>query len=181
MGSSVGVTKVEKIDDLAAAIDLAFTYDRKILIESAVVDDEIECAILRSLNDGDPQASLPGRIVPQASFYSYDAKYIDADGAKFEIPAQLSDELVAKIQQLSIKTFQVLCCEGMARVDMFLTKENEILVNEINTIPGFTKISMYPKMWEVSGLPYKELVTKLLKLAIERHTVRQLLQATALA
>lgn len=175
MGSSVGVSKVEDESALAQAVDLAFTYDRKILIESAVVGDEVECSVL---GNDDPQASLPGRIIPQANFYSYDAKYIDTDGAKLEIPAQLSDELTAKVQYMAVRTFQVLCCEGMSRVDMFVTKDGEVIVNEINTIPGFTKISMYPKMWEASGLSYSGLITKLLELAIGRFESRQRLQSS---
>jgi D-alanine-D-alanine ligase len=177
MGSSVGVSKVEDSATLQQAIDLAFTFDRKILIEGAVEGDEIECSVL---GNDHPKVSLPGRIIPQAKFYSYDAKYIDADGALLEIPAKLPAETIAKVQQIALKTFQTLCCEGMARVDMFLTKDGEVLVNEINTIPGFTKISMYPKLWEASGVPYKDLITRLLELAIERFEARQKLLTSTL-
>ncbi len=177
MGSSVGVSKVLDVQGLQTAIDQAFVFDRKIIIESAVVGDEIECSVLGNDN---PQASLPGRIVPSADFYSYDAKYLDVDGAVMEIPAQLAPDMIDEVKALALRTFRVLCCEGMARVDMFLTKDNKLLVNELNTIPGFTKISMYPKLWEASGLTYKELITKLLELAIERFNQRQQSQSTML-
>ena len=160
-------------NELEEAVKDAFKYDTKILIEEFIGGREIECSVL---GNEDPIASVPGEIIPQHEFYSYEAKYIDAQGALLEIPAKLPEELVKQIQELSIKAFQALCCEGMARVDIFLTQENKVLLNEINTIPGFTKISMYPKLWEVSGIPYSELIDKLIQLAIERFERQQKLK-----
>jgi len=114
---------------------------------------------------------LPGEIIPQHSFYSYEAKYIDPNGAILRAPAILEKRVIEKIQELAIKTFKILCCFGMARVDFFLKEDNELLVNEVNTIPGFTKISMYPKLWEVSGIPYPKLIDKLIQLGLERQKI----------
>src|SRR6266699_203521 len=147
------------------AIRDAFNYDNKILIEEAIKGREIECSVLGNDN---PVASVPGEILPRHEFYSYEAKYLDENGAVLEIPAKLSSEISERIRQLAIKTFSVLCCEGMARVDFFLRNDSEIIVNEINTIPGFTRISMYPKLWEATGISYSELIDKLIELAIER-------------
>ena len=166
LGSSVGVHKVSNERELKNALDDAFQYDNKVLIEQNINAREIECAVL---GNDEPIASHPGEVIVHHEFYSYEAKYLDPDGADFIIPAKIPTKIKKKIQELAIKTFQVLCCQGMARVDFFLTEENEILVNEINTIPGFTSISMYPKMWEASGISYTELVTKLIELAIQRH------------
>jgi D-alanine-D-alanine ligase len=165
-GSSVGVSKVESADEFEKAVEDAFNYDHKILIEEAVQGREIECSVLGNEH---PEASVPGEIVATNDFYSYEAKYIDESGATLEIPAKLEDHEVKEIQEVSIKAFQALNCEGMARVDVFLTEENKIVINEINTIPGFTKISMYPKLWEHSGISYSELIDRLIQLAIERH------------
>lgn len=167
MGSSVGVHKAATESELQNAITAAFKYDSKILIEKSIVGDEIECAILGNEH---PEASAVGRIIPrEGDFYSYDAKYIDESGAILEIPANLSKEMTDKARAIALETFQVLGCEGMGRVDMFITKSGEVIVNEINTIPGFTKISMYPKLWEESGISYGELITRLVNLAVERH------------
>lgn len=167
MGSSVGVRRARSAKELVEAIDLAFEYDTKVIVESAIIGDEIECALL---GNQDPETSVVGRIIPRGNdFYSYEAKYIDEKGAVLEIPANIPDDIRESARQLAIKTFRVLDCEGMGRVDMFVTKTGGIVVNEINTIPGFTKISMYPKLWEASGVPYSELITKLLYLAVERH------------
>jgi D-alanine-D-alanine ligase len=165
LGSSVGVRKVTNPSEFDQAVREAFQYDNKILIEEFVQGREIECSVL---GNNSPIASVPGEILPQHDFYSYEAKYIDENGAALAIPANLSKDLVSHIQQLAVKAFQVLCCEGMARVDVFLKEDGEIIVNEINTIPGFTKISMYPKLWEASGISYTELINKLLELALER-------------
>lgn len=176
MGSSVGVSKAWNEEELLKAMTEAFLYDSKILVEQAVAGDEIECAVL---GNEKPQASAVGHIIPKNDdFYSYDAKYIDEDGAILEIPARLSDELIEKVQTRAVEAFQVLGAEGMSRVDMFVTKDGEILVNEINTIPGFTKISMYPKLWEEAGLPVKDLVTRLIELAIERREGRAALKTS---
>jgi D-alanine-D-alanine ligase len=178
LGSSVGVSKIKTEAEFHEKIALAFKYDRKILIEEYIPGREIECSVL---GNEDPIASLPGEVIPQHEFYSYEAKYLDENGAFFEIPARLSDELVSKVQALSIQAFTTLCCEGMARVDMFLKENGEVVLNEINTIPGFTRISMYPKMWAVSGLPYSDLIDKLIELALERfekeHTLRTTLDS----
>lgn len=172
-GSSVGVSKVENEGEFKKAIEEAFKFDTKILIEQAVKGREIEVAVL---GNEAPQASIPGEVIPTKDFYSYDAKYIDEDGARLEIPAKLTAAEVKKIQHTALEAYRTLCCEGMARVDMFLTESREVLINEINTIPGFTKISMYPKLWEISGVSYKDLITKLIELAIERHKKDQKLK-----
>jgi D-alanine-D-alanine ligase len=165
MGSSVGVSKVEDAAEYAAAIETAFRFDDKVLLERTIRGREIECAVLG--NDR-PAASIPGEIVPRGGFYSYEAKYLDDDGADLVIPADLDEETAARVRDLAVRTFTTLCCEGMARVDFFLTPEGELIVNEINTIPGFTRISMYPKLWAATGLSYPELVDRLLSLALER-------------
>ena len=164
-GSSVGVSKIENEGEFDLSIEEAFKYDSKILLEESVKGRELECSVLGNEN---PIASVIGEVLPQKDFYSYEAKYIDSEGAKLEMPAKLEEETVKRIQDLAIKTFKVLACEGMARVDFFLTKDNQLVVNEINTIPGFTKVSMYPKLWEVSGIKYSELIDKLIQLALDR-------------
>ncbi len=166
LGSSVGIHKVHNEDEFMPAIKDAFQFDTKIIIEETINGREIECSVLGNEN---PIASIPGEIIPQHEFYSYEAKYIDESGAKLEVPANLPEDMVVKIQKLAVETFQVLCCAGMARVDIFLTEDNGYYVNEINTIPGFTKISMYPKLWELSGINQTELIDKLIQFAIERH------------
>jgi D-alanine-D-alanine ligase len=165
LGSSVGIHKVQNRKQFEQAVHDAFQYDTKILMEEAIAGREIECSVL---GNESPVASVPGEIIPQHEFYSYEAKYIDEHGATLEIPAKLPDEIIKKVQELAVMTFKVLCCEGMARVDFFLRNEQEVLVNELNSIPGFTRISMYPKLWEVSGISYTELIDKLIQLAIER-------------
>ncbi len=165
-GSSVGVHKVHTKKELATALADAFSYDHKILIEEAIVGREIEVSVL---GNEEPRASVPGEVKPAHEFYSYVAKYIDEHGAELVIPAALSKKQVRLIQELAIRTFQTLCLEGMARVDLFLTKNEKVYINEVNTIPGFTKISMYPKLWEASGIPYPKLLDLLIELAIKRH------------
>ena len=165
LGSSVGIRKVASREEFDDAVKDAFRYDTKIIVEEAIVGREIECSVL---GNEAPQASLPGEVIPTHEFYSYEAKYLDEAGARLEMPAKLPDETVRRVQELAVRTFQVLCCEGLARVDFFLKEDGAILVNEINTIPGFTRISMYPKLWEVSGLSYPELIDRLLQLALER-------------
>lgn len=162
LGSSVGVSKVLNRKELEKAISLAFRYDEKIIIEKCIAGREIECSVLGNEN---PQASLPGEIRPHHSFYSYEAKYLDPQGAELLAPAPLSSSQIERIQQLSKKVFRILGLRGMARVDFFLQKGGKLFVNEVNTIPGFTKISMYPRLWEVSGLSYPKLLTKLIRLA----------------
>jgi D-alanine-D-alanine ligase len=175
LGSSVGVKKANNESEFNEAIDHAFKFDTKIIVEEFIKGREIECAVL---GNAEPKASIPGEIVPQHDFYSYEAKYIDEHGAKLEMPAKLSDAMTKEVQETAVKTFQTLCCEGMARVDFFLSEERGLLVNEINTIPGFTKISMYPKLWELSGLSFTELVNRLIELAIERFEDEQALRTT---
>lgn len=164
LGSSVGAAKVEKEEEFFVALEKAFQYDRRVLIEEYIAGREIECSVLGNEN---PCVSLPGEIIPRHSFYSYEAKYLDPDGAELLAPAPLDEETTRRIQELALLAFQVCHCEGMARVDFFL-RGNEIYINEVNTIPGFTKISMYPKLWEVSGIPYSLLLDRLIALAFER-------------
>lgn len=165
LGSSVGIHKVKSKAQFSRAISDAFRYDTKILLEKFIRGREIECSVLGNDN---PIASLPGEIIPRHEFYSYEAKYLDEHGAALKIPADLPKGVVKKIQDLAVKTFKILCCEGMARVDFFLRNNREVIVSEINTIPGFTKISMYPKLWEASGIPYTKLIDRLIRLALER-------------
>lgn len=165
LGSSVGISKVTSASQFAPAVREAFLYDSKILIEESIQGREIECSIL---GNETPIASLPGEIVTRHAFYSYEAKYLDEKGAELIIPAKLPARVGKKIQEIAVRTFKVLCCEGMARVDFFLRGRTEVLVNEINTIPGFTQISMYPKLWEASGIPYTKLIDRLIQLALER-------------
>lgn len=170
LGSSVGISKVHGIHEFQKAIDDAFLYDHKIIIEQFIQGREIECSVLG--NDA-PIASLPGEIVPHHEFYSYEAKYLDDNGASLEIPAKLPADSIQRIQALAIETFNTLCGNGLARVDFFYKNEQEIYVNEINTMPGFTNISMYPQLWEISGISYSELVEKLIELALEKFTAQQ--------
>jgi D-alanine-D-alanine ligase len=174
-GSSVGISKVKNEDDFHKAIENAFQYDHKILIEEFISGREIECSVLGNEH---PIASLPGEIIPSHEFYSYEAKYIDENGAVLKVPAELSDAITAQIQMLAIKVYQALCCEGMARVDFFLRNNSEVIVNELNTIPGFTKISMYPKLWDASGLSYSELIDRLIQLGIDRFENEKKLKTT---
>ncbi|MBN1649211.1 MAG: D-alanine--D-alanine ligase [Spirochaetales bacterium] len=173
MGSSVGVSKVHNEAEYDRAIDEAFRFDRKLIIEECIRGREIECSVL---GNREPIASVPGEVIPSHDFYSYEAKYIDEKGAVLRIPADLKKETSEKVRATAIKTFLVLECEGMARVDSFLTENNEITVNEINTLPGFTRISMYPKLWEASGIRYSELIDRLITLAIERYNEERTLR-----
>ncbi len=175
LGSSVGISKVSNDKQFPAAVREAFRYDNKILIEENIHGREIECAVLGNER---PVASLPGEILTRHDFYSYDAKYIDDKGAQLIIPADLPVAVVRRIQRLAVETFKVLCCSGMARVDFFLRGRNEIFVNEINTIPGFTKISMYPKMWGASGLSYSRLIDRLIQLALQRFRAEKNLRSS---
>lgn len=166
MGSSVGICKVTGEKDLSLGIKEAFKYDTKVLIEEYVPGREIEISVL---GNDKPVASLPGEVIPEGhSFYDYEAKYIDQNGAQLRIPAKLSKSKTEEIQDLAVKTFKTLECAGMARVDMFLRPDGKLIVNEINTLPGFTSISMYPKLWEATGLPYPKLLDRLIELALEK-------------
>jgi len=166
MGSSVGINKAKNFKELENAVLKAFNFDNKIIIEKAIQGREIEIAVLGNDN---PKASIAGEIIPNHEFYSYHAKYIDKNGAGLKIPAQVSQQKMKEIQQFAIKAYQVLQCVGMGRVDIFLKKDGSLVVNEINTLPGFTKNSMYPKLWEASGLSYSQLLDKLVSLAIKQH------------
>jgi D-alanine-D-alanine ligase len=177
-GSSLGITKVKKALELLPALQLAFSYDNKILIEQAFNVREIEIAVLENLTFGDvPLVSIAGEIIPQHEYYSYEAKYIDAEGAEFIIPAQLQKKQLQQMHDFAIKIFTHLACSGMARIDFFIEKETQkIYFNEMNTIPGFTQISMYPKLWQASGLSYQQLLTHLIELALQRHARKSLLK-----
>ncbi len=166
-GSSVGVHKIKSAADFAEKLKDSFQFDHKVLAEEFIQGREIECAVMG--HNRAPQASLPGEIIPQHEFYSYEAKYLDDNGALLKIPAELSSAEVEKLQTLAKKTYQVMGCNGLTRVDFFLKSNGEFYINEINTIPGFTKISMYPKMWEASGVSYKNLITQLIKFGLEKH------------
>jgi D-alanine-D-alanine ligase len=166
LGSSVGMTKAHNRRELPAAMDLAAEFAQKILVERAVNGREIEVSVL---GNEKPAASVPGEIVPHREFYDYTAKYLE-DGTRLEIPAKLKKDEVRKFQELAVRVFQVTECSGMARVDFFLERRTgKIYVNEINTIPGFTSISMYPKLWEASGIGYRELIDRLIQLAMAAH------------
>jgi D-alanine-D-alanine ligase len=166
LGSSVGIIKVHGSDELDDGMEEAFRYARKALVERAIAPiREIECAVL---GNDDPVASAAGEVRPSHEFYDYDAKYLDEHGAQLVIPAEISDELLGRVQRMAVAAFRAVEGAGMARVDFFLRGDDELWLNEINTIPGFTSISMYPKLWEASGLSYPVLVDRLIELAIER-------------
>ncbi len=169
-GSSVGITKVHTEEQLGPAIAEALRFDAKAMVEPAVDAREIECAVL---GNETVEAFEPGEILPSHEFYSYEAKYVDPEGAELKLPAELPEKLSEEVRRLAMAAFQAVECSGMARVDFFLEKKNNrILLNEINTIPGFTNISMYPKMCEASGLAYPKLLDRLIELALDRHAKR---------
>ncbi len=174
MGSSVGVSKAKTVEELREAIGHALTYDEMIVVEEAIVGREIEVAVLGGTA---PEASLPGEIVPGEEFYSYEDKYL-TDGAQLVIPAPLPDEAIADVRALAVETFRALRCDGLARVDFFYEMDESgngrgFLCNEVNTMPGFTPISMFPKLWMHSGMTYSELIDRLVDLALDRHTRRR--------
>jgi D-alanine-D-alanine ligase len=169
-GSSVGVSKVADEAQYLAAIELALGFDEKVLVESAVKGREIECAVLGNER---PIASGCGEIVVRDGFYSYDSKYIDDQAAQVLVPADISAQASERIRALAVEAFKVLGCAGLARVDVFLCEDGEVLINEVNSLPGFTRISMYPKLWQAAGMSYSELVSRLIELALERHTARK--------
>ena len=172
LGSSVGITKVHASSGLRGALEEAFRHGRKAVLERSVEGGrEIECAVL---GNEDPVASIAGEIRPRGhEFYDYEAKYIDEQGAELIVPADLPPETLEEVQRVAVAAFRVIDAAGMARVDFFLTREGRLLLNEVNTIPGFTSISMYPKLWEASGVSYPELVDRLIELAIERHAAER--------
>jgi D-alanine-D-alanine ligase len=166
MGSSVGMTRVKSAEELPAALDLAAEFGQKLIIERAVNAREIEVAVLGNAN---PEASVPGEIIPHREFYDYTAKYLE-EGTRLEIPAKLARAQVKRFREYAVRAFQAIEGTGMARADFFLERRGgRIFVNELNTIPGFTSISMYPKLWEASGLPYPKLIERLIELAFDAH------------
>lgn len=171
-GSSVGVHKVRNQKEYQTYLLDAYRYDTKVILEEMMEGQEVECSVL----GGDkPMASVPGEVVTHHDFYSYEAKYLDEKGASLNIPARLSSSLTKKVQTLAVKVFQALECEGLGRVDFFVKKNGQIVVNEINTLPGFTAISMYPKLWKVSGISPEELTDRLINIALKRHKDRKYL------
>lgn len=174
LGSSVGVNKAKDRAELLAHIETAFTFDDKVLIEKGLDVREIECAVL---GDYDPEVSLPGEVMPQVEFYTYEAKYISANDARMKIPADLTPDQTQAARSIAKKVFQALELYGMARVDLFLEKETgKFYLNEVNTIPGFTDISQYPMLWAASGLGSEKLLDRLIELALKRHHVRKALK-----
>jgi D-alanine-D-alanine ligase len=167
-GSSIGIHKVKSEGDFNRAIETAFRHDEKILIEEFIAGREIECAVL---GDELPVVSLPGEIITHHEFYTYEAKYFDKNGADVIIPADLEKTAVARFQQIALHAFNILCCSGLARVDFFYTPQGRILLNEINTLPGFTSTSMYPKCWEAAGISYGHLVEKLVLLGLKKRRI----------
>jgi D-alanine-D-alanine ligase len=170
MGSSVGVTKAHTVEEVGDGIRVALTYDDRVVVEEAVAGREIEVAVL---GNEVPRASVPGEIVPGHEFYDYDDKYLDG-GARLLVPAPLDEREQTDVRRMALQVFSALRCEGMARIDFFYEQDGRgFLCNEANTIPGFTPISMYPKLWQASGLSYAELIDELVRLALERHARRR--------
>jgi D-alanine-D-alanine ligase len=172
-GSSLGITKVDDLADLPAAIAEARRHDPKVLVEAGVVGREIECAVLGGREGERPRASLPGEIVvtdAHHDFYDFEAKYLDEAGVELSCPADLPPHLVDEVRDIAVRTFEAVGAEGLSRVDVFVTTEGQVIVNEINTMPGFTPFSMYPRMWEKSGITYPELIDELIQLALQRPT-----------
>jgi D-alanine-D-alanine ligase len=176
LGSSVGISKARDDSEFAEAMALALQFDRKVVIEAGVADArELECAVL---GNDEPKASTVGEIIPSREFYDYEAKYLD-EASELLIPAPLSANHTAEIQRFAVEAFRAAEGAGMARVDFLMSRTTEqIYVNEVNTIPGFTTISMYPKLWEASGLPYSALIDRLIELALERHAEKQRLRTS---
>jgi D-alanine-D-alanine ligase len=170
-GSSHGITKVKSWDDLDAAVAIAREIDPKVLVEAAIVGREIECGVLEGEAGGAPEASLLAevRVVRDHEFYDFEAKYLD-DSCEFDIPANLPERVTRQIQEYATRTFVALDCAGLARVDFFVTPELDVYLNEINTMPGFTTTSMFPRMWGASGLEYPKLVSRLIRTALRRGT-----------
>lgn len=172
LGSSVGISKASTRDELVKAIEYALQYDRKIVVEQGVVAREIEVGVL---GNDDPQVSVAGEIKPVTEFYDYDSKYKDGSTA-LVIPAEMPESTYTHMREMAIKAFKILDSAGLVRADFFVTDNNEIYINEVNTMPGFTPVSMYPLLWQNTGVAYPELITRLITLAIERHTEKQQLQ-----
>ncbi len=170
LGSSVGISKVHDEEELRAAVELAAQYDSKVIVERGIVGREFECSVM---GNGDPQAATPCEILPSREFYDYEDKYL-LDAAKIELPARLTETQTEEMRRLAVESYQAVNCEGMARVDFLMENATgRIYVNEINTIPGFTSISMFPKMWEHAGIPYSELLDRLIGYALERAETKK--------
>ena len=170
LGSSVGISKAKDRAELERAVALAAQYDRKVIVERGIIGREFECSVL---GNQQPEASLPCEVMPSRDFYDYEDKYL-LDQAKFQLPADLSSEKTAELRRLAVECYRAVECEGMARVDFLLEgATGKLYINEINTIPGFTSISMYPKMWEQTGLAYPKLIDRLIELALERHAAKK--------
>jgi D-alanine-D-alanine ligase len=172
-GSSLGISKVTDLNDLPAAMAAALEHDPKVIVEAAIIGREIECAVLGGRGGARARASLPGEIlVTDAShgFYDFEAKYLDEASVQLSCPADLPDHVIAEVQDVAVRTFEAIGAEGLSRVDVFVTPDERVIVNEINTMPGFTPFSMYPRMWQESGLSYPELIDELIQLAVERPT-----------
>ena len=172
-GSSLGVTRVDDLADLERAVEDAQVHDPKVLVEEGIEGREIECAVLGGRGDAAPRASVPGEIVvdhEEHEFYDFEAKYLDDGPARLDAPADLPDAVAEQVRDLAVRAFEAIGAEGIARVDTFVTPDGRVVLNEINTMPGFTPISMYPKMWEASGLAYPDLIDELIQLALERPT-----------
>jgi D-alanine-D-alanine ligase len=168
-GSSVGVSRAASREDLPGAFQAAFAYDEKAVVEEAISGQEVECSVL---GNEYPEASVPGEIEPDREFYSYESKYAADSRTQLHIPARITDETTKTVREMAIRMYQVMGCEGYARVDFFVRNGTEVLANEVNTIPGFTSISMYPKMWEASGRSYRDLLTRILEFGFQRHERR---------
>jgi len=172
LGSSVGISKARGPQELRSAIALAFRHDEKVLVEEFVTGVEVECSVL---GNEEPVASIPGEIVANSDWYDYSAKY-DEGGMDLVIPPRIPQEAIERVQELSVEAFRAPECEGMARVDCFVRADSEVLINELNTIPGFTATSVYAKLFEASGIPYEELLERLVQLALDRHERRSRLK-----
>jgi D-alanine-D-alanine ligase len=165
MGSSVGITRVERLDELDAAVELALRHDPRVIVEASAEGREVECSVL---GNEEPQASLPGEIVANAGWYDFEAKYTEG-GMELRVPAPLDDETIERVRELAVAVFRLAGCSGLARCDFFVEPDGSVLVNEINTMPGFTDTSVYAKLFEASGIAYPELCDRLVQLAVERH------------
>jgi D-alanine-D-alanine ligase len=165
MGSSVGITRVEKLDELDAAVELALRHDPRVIVEASAAGREVECSVL---GNADPQASLPGEIVAHATWYDFEAKYTEG-GMELRVPAPIGDEALERVRELAVSVFNLAGCSGLARCDFFVEPDGSVLVNEINTMPGFTDTSVYAKLFEATGIAYAELCDRLVGLAVERH------------
>jgi D-alanine-D-alanine ligase len=165
MGSSVGITRVERLNELDAAVELALRHDPRVIVEASAAGREVECSVL---GNGEPQASLPGEIVANATWYDFEAKYTEG-GMELRVPAPVGDEAIERVRELAVAVFRLAGCSGLARCDFFVEPDGSVLVNEINTMPGFTDTSVYAKLFEASGVDYAELCDRLVQLAVERH------------